>query len=86
MKIKFILLSLIFVFSFAMSVQAKQESASVMSKNCDQEKVKKIAGDALVKISAPQDWGGLKGFLITLDGDKMTLADFAKKMAAAGCN
>lgn len=65
---------------------AKEESSALMSKNCDEAKIKELAGNALIKITS-QDWGnGLKGFTVTLDSDKMTMKDLTDKMHAAGCN
>ncbi len=65
---------------------AKEETSALMSKNCDEAKIKELAGAALIKITA-QDWGdGLKGFTVTLDNDKMTIKDLTDKMHAAGCN
>ncbi|HLD44049.1 MAG TPA: hypothetical protein VJC18_01335, partial [bacterium] len=51
----------------------------------DEVKMKELAGPALVKLE-PKEWaGGLKGFNITIDTDKLTMADLTKKMLDAGC-
>jgi len=87
MKIKFILVTLVlFIFAFQLNVFAGNESASVMSKKCDKAKIEEFCGDALVKIVGPQDWGGIKGFIVTLDTAKMTFKQLTDKMVAAGCN
>lgn len=65
---------------------AESKTSSLMSKKCDKEKIKSLAGDALIKISDPQDWGGIQGFIVTLDTAKLTFAQLGKKMLDAGCN
>ncbi len=80
-KVLFVILLLL----MASTSYAKEETNAVMSKSCDEAKVRELAGEALIKI-VPQEWaGGLKGFNITLDTSKLTFADLTKKMMEAGC-
>jgi len=83
MKKIFLIIVILFLASTTY-VLAKPETSAVMSNKCDEAKIKQIAGDALIKID-PQDWGDVKGFLVTLETDKMTFADLTKKMQEAGC-
>lgn len=74
-----------FILAITTLVLAKPETSAVMSNKCDEAKIRQIAGDALIKIE-PQDWGnGVKGFIITLETDKMTFAQLAQKMNENGC-
>ena len=57
------------------------KTSAMLSKSCSMEKVKELAGGAVVKIEKMQP----TIFKITLDESKMTFGDLAKKMAAAGC-
>lgn len=65
---------------------AKETASAIYSPNCTAKQLKEMAGDALVKISKNQAWSNdTKGFIVTLDTDKMSFADLAKKMQKAGC-
>lgn len=64
---------------------AAPETSAVSSPKCDEEKVRKLCGDALVKIEKAEWAGDMKGFNITLDTSKMTFGDLTKKMLDAGC-
>ncbi|MBU0505390.1 MAG: hypothetical protein ABII18_06285 [bacterium] len=66
-------------------VQAEQQTNAVMSKSCDEAKIREIAGDAIIKIEAKQWTAELRGFNITLDLNKLSFADLTKKMLDAGC-
>jgi hypothetical protein len=82
---KFFITLFIFIFAITTLVLAKPETSAVMSNKCDEAKIRLIVGDALIKIE-PQDWGnGVKGFIITLETDKMTFAQLAQKMNENGC-
>lgn len=81
---KMICLSVLLVLAIVTYVFAKPETNAVMSNKCDEAKIRQITGEALIKIE-PQDWNGVKGFIITLETDKMTFAELAQKMQAAGC-
>ncbi len=80
------LLFFVMLVMIAFVSHAKEESSALMSKNCDEAKIKELAGEALIKITV-QDWGNdLKGFTVTLNADKMTMKELTDKMHAAGCN
>lgn len=68
--------------------QQKKESlktSNLLSPNCDEEKIKGLAGNALKKIG-PAKWNGeAKGFEITLDTSTLTFAQLTQKMQEAGC-
>lgn len=62
------------------------DSSAIMSPNCSAEQIKEIAGDALISISKNQAWDDeVKGFIVSLDTNKLTYGDLAKKMMAAKC-
>ena len=69
-------------FVFPAAGLAKEETSAVASPKCDMEKLKKIGGDAIVKIEKGS-WEG--GFNVTLNTDKMTFNDLIQKMVAEGC-
>lgn len=67
------------------STVTKEESSALMSKNCDEKKIRELAGDAIVKIVA-QDWGAeMKGFNVTINAGKMSMKELTDKMQAAKC-
>ena len=77
--------SLLVAMMFSFSALAKEETSALMSKTCDEKKIRELAGDAIVKIEA-QDWGaGLKGFTVTINADKMSMKELTEKMQAAKC-
>lgn len=65
---------------------AQVVSTAVMSPNCNEAQLKEIAGDALVSITENQSWDNeVKGFIISLDTNKMSYSDLIKKMQDKHC-
>jgi len=65
----------------------KAQTSAVMSNNCTPDQIKKLAGDAVIKINpTPNNPGtNYKSYNITLDINKMDFGALTKKMLDAGC-
>ena len=63
---------------------AANQTSALMSPKCDADKLKKLAGDALVKIG-PNASGAKNIYDVTLDTAKMKFSALTQKMIKAGC-
>jgi len=80
-------LLLIFLICFSNAIcAANSDSSAILSPNCSEADIKAIAGDALLSISKNQSWGDeVRGYIVTLDTDKLSYSELAGKMNKKGC-
>jgi len=84
MRKSIILSAVLVVLVLPVAAQAASDTKAVLSNKCSVEQLKKIIGDALVKIG-PSASGNPKIFNITLNTEKMTFQQLTQKMVAAKC-
>jgi len=84
MRKSIILSAMLVVLVLPVAAQAASETKAMLSIKCSVEQLKKIIGDALIKIG-PNASGNPKIFNITLNTEKMTFQQLTQKMVAAKC-